>query len=668
MKIVTEEAAPVTKMRKAVPPHVAAAVATSLEKLPADRFATAKAFAEALANPAFTTPTMASAGASPRPRVHGSAITRALGATTVLLALALAWSLMRPAPPQPVTRYGLGLPVEQAVSQAGFAAMTPDGSRIFYSGQAEIPGLRRVWAKDRDRETAHPIPGTDGASAMAVSPDGERIAVVVLNEIRVTSAVGGGMVTVTGGVSGSAGTVAWLKDGSFVYVARDRYALERIPEGGGAVTTLWVSDSLFPQNVTPLPGAQGVTFQACLAPCASGDLYGIRFGMDTARMILRDARRGVVVDDILFYANTRPGGGNGPLYAIRFDAKTLTARGDPVLLADSVGTPGGLPYFDITASGSGLLMNGRSRESGLAELVWVDRAGVETPVDTSWQFFVTQFAADYGWALSPDDRQLVIGVNTSAGDDIWVKQLPRGPLSRVTFGASADRRPRWRPDGRRVTFLTDTSFALRRADGAGNDSVLWRGRADEGILSDDGRWILLRMGATSAASGGRDIFVMRVGEDTLPRPLIASPYDEMAMRLSPDARWLAYQSDETGRREVFVRPFPNVNDGKVQVSSDGGTGPLWSRDGRELFYLRRDEMMMAVPVDPGGTVRLDAQRELFRRSGPLAHLNAFYYTPWDITRDGRFIMTRSVDGGEPAAETLVVVENWLTEVRQRLEQ
>ena len=662
MKIVTEEAQPVTAVRKSVPPNVAAAVAKALEKLPADRFDSAKAFADALRNPAFAT--LATVGTAARSATRPSRLSAALGTTTVLLALALAWALTRPAPSMPVTRYGLALPPEQAAGERGFGAIATDGSRIIYSGPSTIPGLNQLWVKDRDRLAARPIPATEGASAVAIAPDGQRLGVVILNEIRVVTLDGGQVRTVARGVSGASGSLAWAGDGSFVYVTRDRFAVEQIPEGGGrAPVTLWESDSLFPQNLVPLPDGRGVLFQACPAPCAEGGVYVRPFGRDSARLIVSAAARGQVVGDLLFYAARGPGGGATPVYAVAFDRKTFRVRGEPVQVADSVQAPSGQPYFDISASGTGIMMRGGTGTAGEHELVWVDRAGRATAVDPAWRFRVTLFAADYGWSLSPDGTRLVIGLNTSAGDDVWLKQLPRGPVSRVTYGAGPDRRPHWRPDGRWVTFLTDTSFSMRRADGTGRDSILWAGRADEGLVSHDGRWIVLRRGATSAAAGGRDLYVIRIGEDAAPRPLLATPYDELSMRLSPDDRWIAYQSDETGRPEVFVRPFPDATSGKVQVSSDGGTGPLWSRDGRELFYLRQDEMMMAVPVSADGTVRVAEQRELFRRTGALTALNAWYYTPWDVAADGRFIMTRSIASDDNLGATLVVIEHWLDEVR-----
>jgi serine/threonine-protein kinase len=242
--------------------------------------------------------------------------------------------------------------------------------------------------------------------------------------------------------------------------------------------------------------------------------------------------------------------------------------------------------------------------------------------------------------------------------------LPRGPAARVSYGSNWEYRPQWRPGGRWVTFLTETTFAMRRADGTGGDSILWAGRADEGLVTPDGRWAVLRVGSTSSAAGGRDVYVLQLGVDSVPKPLLTGPYDEMAIALSPDGRWLAYGSDETGRLEVFVRPFPNVGDGKEQVSDAGGTGPLWSRDGRELFYLRRDNAMMAVPVGSDGSPRVGESRILFQvRSPLLAGLSSERYTPWDVGRDGRFIMVRAVGRDSKATRSLVVVENGLEEVK-----
>jgi hypothetical protein len=160
---------------------------------------------------------------------------------------------------------------------------------------------------------------------------------------------------------------------------------------------------------------------------------------------------------------------------------------------------------------------------------------------------------------------------------------------------------------------------------------------------------------------------MRLGVDSVPRPLLAHPYDEMAIALSPHGRWLAYQSNETGRIEVFVRPFPDVGSGKVQVSSAGGTAPLWARDGRTFYYLRGGDAVTAVPVTVDGTLGLAQTPALFTLPPGTARLGARYYTPWDIAPDGRFIMVESVDATASRGNTLQVVENGLQEVKAMLE-
>jgi hypothetical protein len=170
----------------------------------------------------------------------------------------------------------------------------------------------------------------------------------------------------------------------------------------------------------------------------------------------------------------------------------------------------------------------------------------------------------------------------------------------------------------------------------------------------------------SSASGGRDIYGVHLGVDTTLVPLVVTPYDEMAIALSPDGRWLAYQSDETGRLEVYVRPFPNTGDAKERVSGEGGTAPLWARNGRELYYLRGDNMMMAVTVTTNPTLEFGEPRELFRVSEPLMQIGAQYYTPWDVGPDGRFMMVRSVNAARDASAPLIVVENWLEELKAKL--
>jgi hypothetical protein len=359
--------------------------------------------------------------------------------------------------------------------------------------------------------------------------------------------------------------------------------------------------------------------------------------------------------------------GDGTAFGVPFDLASLWPRGGPVALLDSIRGSGIAPYFAVSASGTVVMQRGMEADTRLWALVWVDRSGHETAVDSTWKFRVTQAAGNYGWALSPDGTRLAIGLHTESGDDIWIRTLPRGPTARVTFGTGDEARPRWLPNGHAITFITDHGAFVRRADGTGSDSALWAGGAiDEAQESPDGRWLLFRRGAVGPSAGGRDIFGIRIGVDSAPVPVVVTRYDEMAIHLSPDGHWLAYQSDETGRREVFVRPFPNTGDGKWQLSNGGGTAPLWARNGHELFYLRGDSTMMAVTVTTSPTFAPGESRVLFHLPETLFQLSTGWYTPWDVAADGRFIMARMVGTPDRQASPLIVVDNWLEEVKEKM--
>jgi len=347
---------------------------------------------------------------------------------------------------------------------------------------------------------------------------------------------------------------------------------------------------------------------------------------------------------------------DGRLMSIRFDPGTFAVSGQSVALSDSV-TRRVLP-FELSRSGTLVTrVEGGDEGGGAFEMVWVDRGGRATPVDTTWKFNVTAFAADHGWALSPDGTQLAIGLFTDAGDDIWVKRLPSGPLSRVSYDPGPEARPRWTRDGRALTFISGRAgpgVFWHRADGLGGDSLLARGLSEEAVVSPDGVWLVIRAGSVGSVSGGRDITGVRLGVDT-------------AVAISPDGKWIAYQSDESGRTEVFIRSFPNTTAFKHQVSNGGGLAPLWSRDGRELFFVSAAKEMMTARVTTGAPIVISAPVSLFHIADDLLKVEYDYYTPWDVAADGRFIMARARHTGSMAT-TVVVAENWLTELKARMKR
>jgi dipeptidyl aminopeptidase/acylaminoacyl peptidase len=318
-----------------------------------------------------------------------------------------------------------------------------------------------------------------------------------------------------------------------------------------------------------------------------------------------------------------------------------------------------------------------------AALVWVDRSGHVEPVDSSWQVNTggTYVGADlslgWGLALSPDGRRIALTLLTDLGTDIWIKQLPTGPVSRLTLYPGEDRAPAWTPDGRAITFLSDrpTRRAGRfgvweqSADGTGEPRLLWgKDAPTDGFLSPDGRWIVLGATGSLGSSAGGDILAAHPGVDSVARRIVATGYDEGGSALSPDTRWLAYVSNEQGENEVFVRPFPDADGGKWQVSSGGGSAPVWAHNGRELFYVGGGSMKV-VTIHPGPPFSAEPPRVLFaipdrvRVGSPVR--GTFAITP----DDQRLLMVRDNSWEDMAGTpTMVVVENFFEELRAKLKQ
>jgi serine/threonine-protein kinase len=296
----------------------------------------------------------------------------------------------------------------------------------------------------------------------------------------------------------------------------------------------------------------------------------------------------------------------------------------------------------------------------------VDRDGGVTAVDPEWPGGLL-LSHSASVSLSPDGRFLALTVLTDSlmndyALSVWIKRLNTGPLSRLTFEEGSAHRVGWSPDGHRVsyTFTRDSSpteLWSRSANGTGQARLELRNQRGvySGIWSRDGRWLVVR---TGLVDGSSDIQVLRVGVDTVPRMLLNGPYDEKAPALSPDGRWLAYVSNESGRDEVYVRPFPDVDGGKWQVSRNGGNEPLWAHSGRELFYRRFRSALVAVSVSSGAAFDLLGERTLFPDTYEFDLQNRRY----DVTPDDRrFVFIRAVVNDSTAERHLTLVENLLGE-------
>jgi serine/threonine-protein kinase len=530
-RVMTEAPRMLTLQRHTIPPHVEAAVLTALEKLPADRFASAALFAEALVNPGVTLASRTLAAPALRVQSRWRRIALgAAGATVLTIGIAL-WGWLRSSAPRPVIRYSMGLSAAQAMRQGVLGvniAISPDGKRMVYIGPGE--GGDQLWLRERDRLDATPLTGTTGAINPFFSPDGERIGYSsnVTFQLRVIPVTGGPPITLSTPGGGSGGGGAWGPDG-WIYFDTPK-GLGRVRADGGNT-----------ELVVPLDSANrevGHAWPSAL-PNGKGLLYRSRRNFDPTDfdivvMDLATHTRHVLTKGLLG-RYVEPGyllflRADGAVLAAPFDQAGFKLTGPAVPLFEGVMIkPFGSADVALSTSGTLLYVPGSATNAGgVAELVYVSREGVATPLNPPVTY---NPSANRSLSLSPDGTRLALDVVGVASPDIWVKQLPSGPLSRLSFDQSGAVRPSWTPDGRSVLYLATADSGSqavfkKRADGSTPAEEVWRVPGlvvGEASLSRDGQWLVYRVNLND---GNRDIYAVRPGRDSVATPLLTGPYFE----------------------------------------------------------------------------------------------------------------------------------------------
>jgi len=660
MKIIAEPVQPVTALRKSVPPNVAAAVAKSLEKLPADRFESAKAFGEALGNPAYTNASSAGTvgyavaggrGVSPRLFAIAVAVAAVLLVTTVWRWRAAFRDENGIAVRFPLTlaadlRLGTGANVPLAISA--------DGKDIVFVGVRA--GATMLYLRLLNDPTAHAIPGTENASSPFFSSDGKWLGFFTQNQLKKVQFPGGAVVPL--GAAPAVRGATWTRGDIIVFGSTGQ--MQAVPATGGT-----------PKPVAPLDTTHGEISQRWPLALDDGEtvLYVSWRGARASSQIgvaslakgttqLLDLPSGTsplaVLEGQLIYVST-----TGTLMAVPFDARRARVTGAPVPMADGVGyTTNGAAFAVISPSGSLVYASG----SATSQMVLADlqgRARVLIPDAKSYSFP----------RFSPDGRRIAVGVTTPPSTDIWIYDLASGTQRRLTTEGNNDR-PEWTPDGKHVLY-TATNHRDQKAadlwwqpsDGSGAAEPLQghvgRDGVFEGIVSPDGHVLVYRL---NGSTNFEDLFYRRLDGDTTPKPITATKtFAERAPRFSPDGRWVAYTSDQSGKPEVYVQAFPALG-ALYPVTADGGVAPVWAPDGRRIYYVANGQLNMAmVSTTPSFTVT--SRQQVFE--GTFAFGDLEVHANFDLAPDGQHFLLLKPTNGDTQ---VVVVLDWKYELRERTAQ
>jgi serine/threonine-protein kinase len=606
------------------------------------------------------TATVTAAASSP----HRTA-TLVVGASilSAIIAGALVWAVRPQSAPAPgrTVQFIVGADGPDALEPSGLdrdVAISPDGTRLVYV--AGGPGRVRLVLRALGELDATRLWDLDTPRAPFFSPDGRSVGFFGLfGVVKRISIDGGPPSEVSRNVGSAARGASWGSDGTIVFATADpATGLLRAPEAGGDAEVLTTPDRAHGEldHMWPeiLPGGRAGLF-TILSPGSidTAQIALLNLETRTTRILLRGgtAAQYVPTGHLIY-------GSGGSLLAVPFDLERGDVAGDPIKVLDRVAiTADGA--VNATVSKDGTLAYVRPRAAGaMRTLVWVDREGREAPIAGAP-------ARPYTYPrLSPDGTRVALEV-WDENRDIWVWDLARETLTRLTDTAGRDGFPVWTPDSARLIFGSaregTTNLYWRTAAGSGQvERVTNSAQAQFPYsISPTGATLVVR---EDRPDTGLDISILPLDGERRATHLLRTAFNELNAEISPDGRWIAYQSNESGQDEIYVRPFPEVGDDRLQVSTNGGTRPVWARNARELFYLGPDGLFgVTYTAEPrfklGSPLRLISRRYFAE--------TAFIGRTYDVSPDGkRFLMIKD-DAGDGVRPAIVVVENWFEQLKAR---
>ena len=584
-----------------------------------------------------------------------------LGLIAVAIASASAW-ILKPSPslPRPVTRFTITPPLGQHL--AGLdqlaLALSPDGSQLAYVAAARGTA-QKIYLRAMDSTEARPVPGTEGASDPFFSPDGEWLGFFVGGKLSKISVKGGVAQTLAGVASYTFGA-SWSSRGMIAFSPYSS-VLQQVSDAGGTPQPLTRFEAGETIHMWPefLPAGKAVLFSAISAGPTAIAVQQI--GSGGRRDLIRGQPGNMprfAPPEYLIYAQA------DNLMAVPFDLERLEVKGSAVPVVQGVLPSGssGAAQYAVSDTGTLVYVSGQS-QAPESRLVWVSRHGTEQNLGAPPRIYNQP-------RLSPDGRRVAVDVIQRTEDmQVWLYDVSRDTFAPFTF-EGVNRHAIWTPDGRRIVFMSNregpTQIFWKLADGSGGLERLTSGTASATAdvlpvpysFSREGQ-LLAFVKLIPAAEA--ELWLLHLGDRKVQRFLQSRAADG-APQFSPDGHWLAYASEESGRREIFVQAYPGAG-GKWQISVDGGNEPQWNPNGKEIFY-RSGDKMMAVDVSTQEGFVVGKPRELFE--GHYVHTGGVYVRAnYDVSPDGqRFLMLKPVEQGQAEPTQISVVLNWTEELKR----